>query len=179
MNNFNLDLTKDKIYMLIIENLVNDKKSAIRNIDYKLILQNGTILNLDIITEDIFANIFFPLIDENLAKYNYSLYFFGQGYDIYDKNSSFYNDKCSPAYLHNNDITLSDRKKDIYPNNVIICPDNCEYKEFNIEEKIINCNCNLNITFISRSSPARRGFKEFYALVAVRATTDSRGALTP
>ena len=43
-----------------------------------------------------------------------------------------------------NDIVLSDRKKDIYPNDVIICPDNCEYKEFNIEEKIINCDCNLN-----------------------------------
>ena len=28
--------------------------------------------------------------------------------------------------------------------NVIICPDNCEYKAFNLEEKIVNCDCNLN-----------------------------------
>ena len=46
--------------------------------------------------------------------------------------------------MYNNDIILSDRRKDIYPNNVIICPDNCKYKKFNIEEKIINCDCNLN-----------------------------------
>ena len=147
MNTFNLGLTKDKIYILIIEALDNDENrcnSAIRNIDYKFFLQNGTLLNLDTMTEDIYANIYFPLIDENLAKYNYSLYFSEQGYDIYDKNSSFYNDKCSPAYLYNNDITLSDRKKGIYPNNVKLCPDNCEYKAFNLEEKKFNCDCNLN-----------------------------------
>ena len=135
---------QSRIYILIIEDLVNDENSAIRNIDYKFILQNGTTLNLDIISEDIFANIYFPLIDDNLAKYNYSLYFSEQGYDIYDKNSSFYNDKCSPAYLDNNDLTLTDRKKDIYPNNVTLCPDNCEYKAFNVEEKTVNCDCNLN-----------------------------------
>ena len=145
MNKFNLNLTEDRIYILIKEDLLNNENStnsAIRSIDYKFILQNGTILNLDIITEDIYASIYFPLIDDNLAKYNYSLYFSEQGYDIYDKNSSFYNDKCSSAHLDDNDITLSDRKKDIYPNNVIICPDNCKYKKFNIEEKIINCDCN-------------------------------------
>ena len=148
MNNFNLNLTKDKIYILIIEDIVKDKNSAnsaIRNIDYKFFLQNGTLLNLDIITEDIYADIYFPLIDDDLAKYSYSLYFSEQGYDIYDKNSNFYNDKCSSAHLDDNDITLSDRKKDIYPNNVTLCPDNCEYKAFNVEEKIINCDCNLNI----------------------------------
>ena len=62
MNNFNLDLTKDNIYILIIEDLDNDENrgnSAIRNIDYKFFLKNGTLLNLDNITEDIYADIFF------------------------------------------------------------------------------------------------------------------------
>ena len=146
-NNFNLDLTKDKIYILTIEYQDNDENrdnSALRNIDYKFFLQNGTLLNLENINEDIYADIYFHLIDENPPKYSYFLYFSQQGYDIYDKNSSFYNDKCSPAYLYNNDITLSDRKKDIYPNNVTLCPDNCVYKAFNIEEKTVNCDCNLN-----------------------------------
>ena len=103
-NNFNLDLTKDKIYILTIEYLDNDENrenSALRNIDYKFFLQNGTLLNLENINEDIYADIYFLLIDDDLAKYSYSRYFSEQGYDIYDKNSSFYNDKCSPAHLHN------------------------------------------------------------------------------
>ena len=45
--------------------------------------------------------------------------------------SDFYNDKCSPAYINNNEITLSVRKKDNYPNNLIICKDNCYYYGIN------------------------------------------------
>ena len=78
MNNFNLNLTKDKIYILITEALLNDENSTIRKIDYKFFLQNGTLLNLDTITEDIYADIYFHLIDENLAKYSYFLYFLEQ-----------------------------------------------------------------------------------------------------
>ena len=31
-----------------------------------------------------------------------------------------------------NDITIEDRKKDIYPNNVTLCKENCKYKGINI-----------------------------------------------
>ena len=84
-------------------------------------------------------------MDFILANFDYSIEFNKQGYDIYDKKSNFYNDICSPAYLGQNDITLTDRKKDIFPNNVTLCKDNCEYKSINIEEKRIICECNLNI----------------------------------
>ena len=142
INNFNLDLKNDKLYILIIEYLFNDLNSVVRNYDYKFFLENGTILDIN---EDIYADIYLPLIDLISSNYNYSIYFAEQGYDIYNKNSNFYNDKCSPAYLYNNDITISDRKKDIYPNNVILCKDNCQYKGFIIDEKIVICDCNLNI----------------------------------
>jgi hypothetical protein len=114
----------------------------VKNFDYKLFLENGTILDIN---EDIFADVYSPLTDLFLANYNYSVYFAKQGYDIYNKSGDFYNDKCSPAYLYENDITLSDRKSDIYPNGVTLCKDNCEYKSFNIEEKRILCDCNLNL----------------------------------
>ena len=142
IKNFNLDRKNDKIYVLIIESLYNDTNSAVKNFDYKLFLENGAILD---IKEDIFAYVYSPLIDLNLSNYNYSIYFAEQGYDIYNKIDKFYYDTCSPAYLYNNDITIQDRKKDIYPNNVILCKDNCNYKAFNIEEKRIICDCNLNI----------------------------------
>ena len=79
-----------------------------------------------------------------MANYNYSKYFADQGYDIYDKNGNFYNDVCAPAHLTENDITLKDRKIDIYPNNITLCKDNCIYKSTNLEEKRIVCSCNIN-----------------------------------
>jgi len=140
---FNLD-EKDKIFVLIIENLFKDLNWVTNNFDYKLFLENGTELNLTYIKEDFFANIYCPIIDFILANFEYCIYFKKQGYDIYNKKGNFYNDICSPAYLEKNDIIISDRKKDIYPNNATLCKENCEYKEVIIEEKRIICECNLN-----------------------------------
>ena len=141
---FNLD-ENEEINVIVIDYLVHDINSVTNNYDYKLFLNNGTELNISFCKEDIYANIYLPIVDFILANFDYSIEFNKQGYDIYDKKSNFYNDICSPAYLGKNDITLTDRKKDIFPNNVTLCKDNCEYKSINIEEKRIICECNLNI----------------------------------
>ena len=141
IKNFNLDIKSDKIYVLMMEYLFNDLNDAVKDFDFKLFLENGSILDIN---EDFYADVYAPLTDLTLANYNYSIYFADQGYDIYNRNDKFYNDICSPAYLYNNDITIQDRKIDIYPNDVILCKDNCDYRAFNIEEKRIICHCNLN-----------------------------------
>ena len=79
----------------------------------------------------------------DLANFDYAKYFSQDGYDIYNKKGKFYKDVCSPASINNNDIILRDRKKYIYPNNVTLCKKNCEYKDVNIEQKRIVCECNL------------------------------------
>ena len=144
INCFDLD-NKNKIFMLIIDYLFSDLNSVINNYDYKLLLENGTELNISKLNEDFFANIYLPIVNLSLAKFDYCEYFNKQGYDIYDKKGIFYNDVCSSAYLQENDITIDDRKKDIYPNNITLCKENCEYKGVNIEEKRIICECNFNI----------------------------------
>ena len=118
---------------------------AINNYDYKLVLENGAELDLSKINEDIFADLSIPIMNETISNFAYYKFFYDQGYDIYEKSSDFYNDTCSPAYLYDNDVTLEDRKKEIYPNNVTLCKENCKYKSVDIENKKINCYCNLNI----------------------------------
>ena len=145
IDKYNLDENNDIIYALLIEFIRKNAIFATSDYDYKLINNNGTILNLSEINEDVYVDIIVPIIDFDLANYEYAKYFTKQGYDIYDKKSNFYNDICSPAYLYENDIILKDRKLDIYPNNITLCKNNCEYKGINIEEKTITCKCNLNI----------------------------------
>ena len=140
---FNLDLN-DKIYILISDQPSNDSWMATSDFYFKLLLENGTELNLSLIQDDIYLNIYIPIRNLDLANFNYYLYFTEQGYDIYNKKSKFYNDLCSPAYYYNNDIILKDRKKEIYPNNVTLCKDNCIYKSVDIKDKRIICECNLN-----------------------------------
>ena len=111
---------------------------------YEYILENGTVLDLNSIEEDIYVDVYVPITDLELAKFNLTKHFAEQGYDIYDINSAFYKDFCTPAYLGDNDIALKDRKKDIYPNNITLCKKNCKYNGINIEEKRVICSCNLN-----------------------------------
>jgi hypothetical protein len=141
-NKYNLNEEIDSIYTLIF----NDENSSIssNNYNYKLVLEDGRELNLSIIEEDIYYNVYTPIKNVNLTNYNYYLYFLQQGYDIYDKYNSFYNDICAPAYLEGNDITLEDRKIDFYPTNLTLCKDNCNYNGIDLENKKIICVCNMN-----------------------------------
>jgi len=144
LDKFCLDEKKHKIYIIISDFPSNDENTATSDYNYKFILENGTELDLNKINEDLYVDFYVPIRDLDLANYNYSKYFADQGYDIYDKNGNFYNDVCAPAHLTENDITLKDRKIDIYPNNITLCKDNCIYKSTNLEEKRIVCSCNIN-----------------------------------
>ena len=134
----------DKIFLTIIENNNNDPNSATSDYTYVYTLENGTVLNMSNIKEDIYVDVYVPITDLELAKFNLTKQFAEQGYDIYDINSNFYNDFCTPASMDGNDITLEDRKKDIYPQNITLCKSNCVYNGINIEEQRVICSCNLN-----------------------------------
>ena len=87
------------------------------------------------IEEEIYVDVYVPITDLESTNFNLSKYFAQQGYDIYDINSEFYNDFCTSASIGGNDITLSDRKNDIYPQNITLCKSNCKYKGINIDEQ--------------------------------------------
>ena len=145
MNHFGLDKEKDNIYILIADYKSLDERSATSDYEYVLVLENGTELKLNNIKEDFYVEISVPIRDLDLANFDYAQIFDNQGYDIYNFSSEFYNDFCTPAYSGDNDIILVDRKKDIYPNNVTLCKNNCFYKSVDIESQRIICDCNLNI----------------------------------
>ena len=112
MNKFNLD-ENEKLYVFIYDTPNNNSRSIISDYNYIFILENGTILNFTEINEDLYVNISSPIRNLSLANFDLLEKFSQNGYDIYNKNSNFYNDICSPASINGNDITLKDRKEDI------------------------------------------------------------------
>ena len=141
---FDLNKETDKIFVIVNDYKSNNSQKATSNYNYRLILENTTELNLSNINEDYYIDFYVPLKDLDLANFNYSKYFAEQGFDIYNKSSDFYNEFCTPAFQGQNDITLKDRKKYIYPNNVTLCEENCNYNGVDIENERIICSCNLN-----------------------------------
>ena len=70
------------------------------------------------------------------------------GYNLFDKNDSFYNDICAKyTTVNGTDILLSDRQNDIYTKsqneNDSLCQDGCELKSYSIKTKKVKCDCIL------------------------------------
>ena len=66
------------------------------------------------------------------------------GYDLFNENSSFYNDICATYTTENGtDILLYDRRMDIYQLtvNISLCQDGCQFKSYNLETKKAECEC--------------------------------------
>jgi hypothetical protein len=74
-------------------------------------------------------------------------YFTKTGIDIFNEKSQFFNDKCQ-NYDLDMDITLQDRREDIYQN-VSFCEDNCAYIGMNYTLLTADCSCDANILQIN------------------------------
>ena len=67
------------------------------------------------------------------------------GYNMFDINDRFYTDLCTPyKTLVNSDILLSDRVDYIYNNEDAQCQGNCEFSNYYLGSKYINCRCSVN-----------------------------------
>ena len=139
---YNLD-EKSKIYVFVLDSPTKFSNSSINDYGFVLLLENGTELNLSILNENIALNLTIPISNLELANFDYALIFSEQGYDIYNKNSNFYHDICTPGYINDNDITLEERKKEVFPHNIIILKSNCEYHSTNLRNQRFNFNCSL------------------------------------
>ena len=68
-----------------------------------------------------------------------------EGYNILNANDSFYNDICTPFTSNTStDMILYDRKITYYNPNLTYCDNGCEYKNIEIKEKMIQCECPIN-----------------------------------
>ena len=146
INDMNLD--KDtNIYVLIAEYNNNKYINPVSDdFEFVILFENGNEISID---RDIISNISAPITDLESAKYKYAIDLKEKGYDIYDRNSPFYNDVCLQVYYENNDIAFDDRKKEIFPNNIIIVKPNCEYKT--VDYKNIRFICEYNIVDKNRN----------------------------
>ena len=106
------------------------------------------------VCKDITINIYSPIILNNSTS---SLYdnLKESGYDLFNKNDSFYNDICAIYTTENGtDIIIEDRKNIIYANNgnMTLCQNDCKYEYYNSTIKKVNCNCIPQVTGIQVES---------------------------
>ena len=70
------------------------------------------------------------------------------GYDVFDAESPFYNDVCSPFTNENgNDVLLDERRSDYFNENLNICEKGCTFVSYNISLKMYTCRCPIKTKF--------------------------------
>ena len=138
---------ENDIYIVTIDTPRKYSNETINNFNFELYFDNKTkIDNLDI-CKNIKMKVYSPIIYSEIISLELAKYFYEQGgYNIFNKNDSFYNDVCSSAYYYGNDMTLNDRYIDIYPHDIQICPKDCECLGFNLTTNIFICDCEIKVS---------------------------------
>ena len=69
------------------------------------------------------------------------------GYNIFDKESPFYHDVCTPFTNENgNDVLLDDRINDYFSEQLNICENGCTFKGYNVTTNLYTCQCPVKNT---------------------------------
>ncbi len=74
--------------------------------------------------------------------------------DIYNKNDKIYNDICFKFYDNQTDLTVNDRRKEIFPNILIKCSHGCTFSNLESKMEYSICLCesyyisNINMNYI-------------------------------
>ena len=67
-----------------------------------------------------------------------------EGYDMFNENSSFYKDICTPFTTEDGtDILLNDRQNTYYNENIVLCENTCVYVNYNTTTKRAKCQCQV------------------------------------
>ena len=151
-NNEPLNLIKfEKLSNLSIE----------KNIQYEIYALNSTTkLNLSV-CRDKPVDIYIPveLSKETKMKYDDLK---SQGYHLFDKDSSFYTDICTPYDSENEtDVPLSVRNSEFYNSTEVTCQKNCEYENYSFEKSFLKCVCSVVEEDIDTQEPEKYTGKTF------------------
>ena len=148
------DYLKDSYHIEKNLSLIIIKFEKITNISIERTLQyevyeplNKTQLNLSI-CENTTIMIYTPVtLSEKLQNLYSSLK--ENGYELFNINSAFYQDICTPFKSpEGTDVLLSDRINDYYNNNETLCQPNCEFSNYSVETKLLKCNCDVSNSII-------------------------------
>ena len=152
----------ENISLIIIKFEKVSDKSSERSLQYEVYEPfNKTKLNLSIcdnITIDIYIPVILSEKTQNLFNELKDL-----GYDLFDINSPFYQDICTPYKSSDGtDVPLTDRINSYYNNEETSCQSNCKFSEYLMESQYLKCDCDIINTEINTQETNKFSAKSIY-----------------
>ena len=119
-----------------------DRNTLTDQVEYAVYNSKGDKLDMSICKNE---KITITYTIKNTTAINSSMaeYYANYGIDIFDAEDPFFNDICYPFTTEDNtDITLADRRKDIYQN-LSLCESKCDYDSIDLENYTVTCRCSV------------------------------------
>lgn len=136
-----------------------ERETALTNqVEYTVYDSKGKKLDTSI-CNNLKVSVTYTIKNMSLINSTLAAYYAEYGIDIFDPDDPFFNDLCFPFQTENGtDITLQDRRQDIFQN-LSLCEDNCEYDKINMEDSTVTCSClikkeintKINLNFFSNA----------------------------
>ena len=147
------NLTNDtELFILGVDSPNKDSSAITNTYNYGVYLADGTLLDHNEVCKESKISVSSPITNPELIKLSEASYFAEMGYDIFDKNSNFYSDVCTPVSIDGNDIVLSDRQEDFYPSGISLCNESCTYSQVDFESNRFTCECDLVYNFSQKET---------------------------
>ena len=128
----------------------NNSNSLINQVEYKAYDQNFTELNLKL-CNGTNIQIVYAIKDNALIDTKKINSLKNLGIDAFNINDSFFWDICRPFSDMGNDLILEDRIKDLFQN-YLLCEEGCIYKDINLKNMTISCDCKIKENFTTVNS---------------------------
>ena len=85
------------------------------------------------------------------------------GYDLFDINSPFYQDICTPYKSSDGtDVPLTDRVNYFYNNDETVCQSNCKFSDYLMESQYLKCDCDITNSEINTQETTKFSAKSIY-----------------
>ena len=122
---------------------------------------NRTKLNLSI-CENLSIDVYIPVtLTEKLQNLCDELK--DLGYDLFDINSPFYQDICTPYKSSDGtDVPLTDRVNYFYNNDETSCQSNCKFSDYLTESQYVKCDCDITSSEINTKETTKFSAKSIY-----------------
>ena len=155
-------ISVDEQILLVKYDILNETSYLINRVEYGL-FSNNTNEKLDALVCDpyeilvsypLFLERFDDMVgtdnnNEYLEKFNIGKALYEQDNTIntFDYNSFIYKNFCRGLEYNGKDLVFEDRYKNLYPNNVLLCENNCTINNTDFENKRVNCLCTYKKDF--------------------------------
>ena len=85
------------------------------------------------------------------------------GYDLFNINSPFYQDICTPYTTNDGtDIPLTDRVNYYFNNEETVCQSNCKFSDYLVDSQYLKCDCDIMNTEINIQEITKLNSKAIY-----------------